>query len=115
MAAFSNIVCVSVGLLAERNLERYIYLKMSQHEKKARKPKFSREELEVLVSLVEKNNVVLTSKFGPNVTKAKKDHCWAQITEAVNSVGSGPTRSVQDIKQKWKDHKKSSKAKGKLN
>lgn len=75
-----------------------------------RKAKFSREELETLVDTYGQHSVKLNAKFSPNVTKAHKDHIWVIICDAVNSVGLGVPRTIQDIKNKYKEHKKVSKA-----
>jgi len=45
-----------------------------------RQPNFSAEEIESLLSAVEKKNRVLFSKFSSVVTTAAKDKCWEEVS-----------------------------------
>lgn len=80
-------------------------------KERKRKPKFTREENEVLVEHYSKHSVELNKKFGHDSTHAKKNKIWQAITNAVNAVSPIP-RTVQDVMNRWKEQKKSSKEKG---
>ena len=71
-------------------------------QRKARKANFTSSELAVLTEEVEQNISILKSKFTDNVTNAKKNNIWAEITAAVNAVGVAK-RTAQEVRDKWKN------------
>jgi hypothetical protein len=92
-------------------IENIDIIKMDPQLKKKRKPNFSHDEVEALVLNYSKHAVPLNSKFGATMNKKKKDLLWEKITNAVNAVGC-TVRTTDEVKAKWKEHKKNSKAKG---
>lgn len=71
---------------------------------KRRKPNFTAEDNEIIITEVEKNKKTLFSKFTNTTTNSKKQKIWSTITEKVNSVSSsGVVRTKDDVKKKWQD------------
>ena len=64
-------------------------------QKRPRKTNWSDSEITVLTEKVEEYLDLIRSKFSNNVTNAKKNAAWLEITEAINAVGGerggGPT------------------------
>ena len=56
----------------------------------------------MLTEKVEENLDLIRSKFSNNVTNAKKNTAWLEITEAVNAVGVA-YRTAQEVRDKWKN------------
>ena len=71
-------------------------------QRKARKANFTSSEIAVLTEEVEQNIAMLKSKFTDNVTNAKKNKIWAEITAAVNANGVAK-RTAQEVRGKWKN------------
>lgn len=71
-------------------------------QKRSRKTNWSDSEITVLTEKVEENLDLIRSKFSNNVTNAKKNAAWLEITEAVNAVGVA-YRTVQEVRDKWKN------------
>lgn len=88
---------------------KYNIIKMEPPKK--RRPRFSKEELEVLCEEVGENKLLLFGKFSDNVSLQRKKKCWSTITSRVNAV-SVVTRSVDEIRRKWLDWSSSIKIKG---
>ena len=78
--------------------------------KRKRTPDYTREEIEVLVGLIIKNNTVLTGKHSSDITEEDKQKKYAAIQDAVNAVGVCH-RTVESIKDKWQTLRKNVKAK----
>ena len=68
-------------------------------QKRPRKTNWSDSEITVLTEKVEENLDLIRSKFSNNVTNAKKNAAWLEITEAVNAVGVA-YRTVQEVRDK---------------
>ena len=60
---------------------------------------FKADEVEVLVTEVEKVKDVLFGRFSVSLTREKKEREWAKVAETVSAV-SGIQRSVDAIKKK---------------
>lgn len=79
--------------MAEKNLDK--------NERK-RKLNFSTSEINKITELVEENLQVIQSKLTNSITNKTKQETWAKIARQVNAIGVAH-RSVQDIKDKWKN------------
>ena len=79
--------------MAEKNAEK--------NERK-RKLSFSTFEIGKITELVEENLILIQSKLTNAITNKRKQEIWAKIAAQVNAIGVTP-RSVQDIKDKWKN------------
>ena len=73
-----------------------------EKQKRPRKTNWSDLEITVLTEKVDKNLDLIRSKFSNNVTNAKKNAAWLEITEAVNAVGVAYC-TVQEVRDKWKN------------
>ena len=69
-----------------------------------RKPNFSVSEIAIITEYVGKNLHIIQSKLtnSNNITNKAKKEMWEEITREVNAVGQA-SRSVQDVKDKWKN------------
>ena len=67
-----------------------------------RKLNFSISEVNKITELVEENIDVIQSKFTNSVTNKRKKEIWAKIADQVTAIGVA-NRSVQDVKDKWKN------------
>lgn len=56
--------------------------------KRAKKPNFSDQEMEVLIEEVALDAKLLFSSFQNGITNAKKRFAWLRITTRVNAVGA---------------------------
>ncbi|KAL8589320.1 hypothetical protein ACOMHN_052323 [Nucella lapillus] len=72
--------------------------------KRAKKPHFSDQEMEVLIEEVALDAKLLFSSFQNGITNAKKKFAWLRITTRVNAVGANG-RTPEQIKKRWKDVK----------
>ncbi|KAL8610446.1 hypothetical protein ACOMHN_035163 [Nucella lapillus] len=72
--------------------------------KRAKKPNFSDQEMEVLIEEVALDAKLLFSSFQNGITNAKKKFAWLRITTRVNAVGANG-RTPEQIKKRWKDVK----------
>lgn len=75
-----------------------------------RKPKFSKEELDILVTEVTRNEAVLFGRETMRLCHADRDKIWEGIARQITSVSQVP-RSVKDIKHRWDDMKRRTKDK----
>uniref|UniRef100_A0A8C6XMQ1 Myb-like domain-containing protein n=1 Tax=Naja naja TaxID=35670 RepID=A0A8C6XMQ1_NAJNA len=75
-----------------------------------RKPKFSREELDILVTEVTQNEARLFGRETIRLSHADRDKIWEVIARKITSVSHVP-RSVKDIKHRWDDMKRRTKDK----
>lgn len=75
-----------------------------------RKPKFSKEELDILVTEVTRHEAVLFGRETIRLSHADRDKIWEGIARKVSSVSQVP-RSVKDIKHRWDDMKRRTKDK----
>ena len=71
-------------------------------QKRPRKTNWSDSEITVLTEKVEEYLDLIRSKFSNNVTNAKKNAAWLEITEAINAVGVAHL-TVQEVRDKWKN------------
>uniref|UniRef100_A0ACB8G3K1 Uncharacterized protein n=1 Tax=Sphaerodactylus townsendi TaxID=933632 RepID=A0ACB8G3K1_9SAUR len=75
-----------------------------------RKPKFSKEELDILVTEVTRNEARLFGRETIRLSHADRDKIWEGIARKITSVSQVP-RSVKDIKHRWDDMKRRTKDK----
>ncbi|XP_071414710.1 PR domain-containing protein 11 isoform X7 [Pithys albifrons albifrons] len=75
-----------------------------------RKPKFSKEELDILVTEVTRNEALLFGRATVRLSHADRDKIWEGIARQITSVSQVP-RSVKDIKHRWDDMKRRTKDK----
>jgi len=75
-----------------------------------RKPKFSKEELDILVTEVTRHEAVLFGRETMRLSHADRDKIWEGIARKVTSVSQVP-RSIKDIKHRWDDMKRRTKDK----
>ena len=67
-----------------------------------RDPKYTPQEKEALVNLVNENKKILFGPFTSTLTSAIKCVKWAQITKRINKIGNHQ-RDVRKIQKKWSD------------
>ncbi|XP_054017399.1 PR domain-containing protein 11 isoform X4 [Dryobates pubescens] len=75
-----------------------------------RKPKFSKEELDILVTEVTRNEAMLFGRDTMRLSHADRDKIWEGIARQITSVSQVP-RSVKEIKHRWDDMKRRTKDK----
>lgn len=75
-----------------------------------RKPKFSKEELDILVTEVTRNEAMLFGRETMRLSHADRDKIWEGIARQITSISQVP-RSVKDIKHRWDDMKRRTKDK----
>ncbi|XP_027560389.1 myb-related transcription factor, partner of profilin-like [Neopelma chrysocephalum] len=75
-----------------------------------RKPKFSKEELDILVTEVTRNEAMLFGRETMRLSHADREKIWEAIARQITSVSQVP-RSVKDIKHRWDDMKRRTKDK----
>lgn len=75
-----------------------------------RKPKFSKEELDILVTEVTRNEAMLFGRQTVRLSHADRDKIWEDIARQITAVSQVP-RSVKDIKHRWDDMKRRTKDK----
>ncbi|XP_028321574.1 actin cytoskeleton-regulatory complex protein PAN1 isoform X2 [Gouania willdenowi] len=68
------------------------------------KPRFSVNEVRVLLQAVRKNRYVILKRFNQGVSVELKKQTWADITNQVNELGEN-YREVRQIMKKWADLK----------
>ncbi|KAM4566796.1 uncharacterized protein PAE49_010293 isoform 2-T2 [Odontesthes bonariensis] len=68
------------------------------------KPRFSYDEVKLLLDAVKKNRYILLKKFNQGVSADTKKQTWTRITSQVNSLGENH-RQVHQIMKKWADLK----------
>ncbi|KAI4790500.1 hypothetical protein KUCAC02_034592 [Chaenocephalus aceratus] len=70
---------------------------------KKRKTFFTDREIRTLIEIYAEHKNSLTAKFNNNMTNKNKLAAWKSITEAVNDLGDGGIRTVEECRKKWKD------------
>jgi len=75
-----------------------------------RQPNFSGEEVELLISEVEKREKILFGRFAPGLSSAVKDAGWVEVAAKVSAVG-GVKRTAEEVKKKWQAMKSALKGK----
>ncbi|XP_068049800.1 PR domain-containing protein 11 isoform X6 [Anomalospiza imberbis] len=83
---------------------------MRNMAERKRKPKFSKEELDILVTEVTRNEAKLFGRKTMRLCHADRDKIWEGIARQITSVSQVP-RSVKDIKHRWDDMKRRTKDK----
>ncbi|XP_037249786.1 PR domain-containing protein 11 isoform X4 [Falco rusticolus] len=83
---------------------------MRNMAERKRKPKFSKEELDILVTEVTRNEAMLFGRETVRLSHADRDKIWEGIARQITSVSQVP-RSVKDIKHRWDDMKRRTKDK----
>ncbi|XP_017286530.1 uncharacterized protein DDB_G0271670 [Kryptolebias marmoratus] len=68
------------------------------------KPRFSFNEIKVLLDAVKRNRYILLRKFNQGVSTETKKQTWAEITNQINALGENH-REVRQIMKKWTDLK----------
>ena len=63
-----------------------------------RQPNFSGEEVELLISEVEKREKILFGRFAPGLSSAVKDAGWVEVAAKVSAVG-GVKRTAEEVKK----------------
>ncbi|KAM6158678.1 PR domain-containing protein 11 isoform 2-T2 [Rhynchocyon petersi] len=75
-----------------------------------RKPKFSKEELDILVTEVTRHEAILFGRETMRLSQADRDKIWEGIARKITSISQVP-RSIKDIKHRWDDMKRRTKDK----
>jgi hypothetical protein len=75
-----------------------------------RRPRFEKDELEILCHEVGLRKITLLGKFSDILSLEKKKKSWGEVTNKINAV-SQVTRTVDEIRRKWKDWSSSVKVK----
>ncbi|XP_075401956.1 PR domain-containing protein 11 isoform X2 [Tenrec ecaudatus] len=75
-----------------------------------RKPKFSKEELDILVTEVTQHEAALFGRETTRLSHADRDKIWEDIARKITSISQVP-RSIKDIKHRWDDMKRRTKDK----
>ncbi|XP_064000430.1 PR domain-containing protein 11 isoform X4 [Pogoniulus pusillus] len=83
---------------------------MRNMAERKRKPKFSKEELDILVTEVTRNEAMLFGRETMRLSHADRDKIWEGIARQITSVSQVP-RSVKEIKHRWDDMKRRTKDK----
>ncbi|XP_061853820.1 PR domain-containing protein 11 isoform X5 [Colius striatus] len=83
---------------------------MRNMAERKRKPKFSKEELDILVTEVTRNEAMLFGRDTARLSHADRDKIWEGIARRIASVSQVP-RSIKDIKHRWDDMKRRTKDK----
>nr|XP_019965144.1 PREDICTED: zinc finger protein jing-like [Paralichthys olivaceus] len=68
------------------------------------KPRFSFNEVKVLLEAVKRNRYIILRKFNQGVSAETKKQTWAEITNQINGLGENH-REVRQIMKKWADLK----------
>ncbi|XP_054453387.1 serine-rich adhesin for platelets-like isoform X2 [Anoplopoma fimbria] len=68
------------------------------------KPRFSFNEVKLLLEAVKRNRFIILRKFNQGVSPEAKKQTWAEITNQINSLGENH-REVRQIMKKWADLK----------
>lgn len=66
-----------------------------------RKSNFTQQEVTVLMRMMKKYSKYLSGRITSNEDLIKRRQVWTKVVEAVNSV-SADTRTLEEIKSKWK-------------
>ncbi|MEE6518376.1 hypothetical protein FKM82_029345 [Ascaphus truei] len=83
---------------------------MSVATERKRKPKFSKEELDMLVTEVTRKEAMLFGRKTMRLSHADRDKIWEGIAHKITSISQVP-RSVKDVKHRWDDMKRRTKDK----
>ncbi|XP_062242510.1 uncharacterized protein zgc:113149 [Platichthys flesus] len=68
------------------------------------KPRFSFNEVRVLLEAVKRNRYIILRKFNQGVSAETKKQTWCEITNQINGLGENH-REVRQIMKKWADLK----------
>jgi hypothetical protein len=82
------------------NLNLTLNLRMADVQKK-REPKFSEEELEILLTGAEENRAVLQQKEISSRANASKTRVYAALAAKMTAVNGGHVRSTDHVRTKW--------------
>ncbi|XP_037534336.1 formin-like protein 3, partial [Nematolebias whitei] len=77
---------------------------VKEQKPKPPKPRFSFNEIRVLLDAVKRNRYILLRKFNQGVSAEAKKQTWTEITNQVNDLGENH-REVRQIMKKWTDLK----------
>lgn len=80
-------------------------------QKRERSINFSREEVEILTSLVAQHKTILENKKSDSVTWLEKEKCWKSLEEKFNSTSGSSYRSVKTLKAKYDGIKRATRKK----
>ncbi|XP_045459556.1 fibrinogen silencer-binding protein-like [Melitaea cinxia] len=83
-------------------------------QKRERSVNFSREEVDTLIKLVEKNKLVIENKKSDAVTWAEKERCWKSIEIDFNSASGVTFRSAKTLRLKYEGIKRDTRKKSAL-
>ncbi|XP_042527047.1 PR domain-containing protein 11 isoform X2 [Dipodomys spectabilis] len=83
---------------------------MAPLAERKRKPKFSKEELDILVTEVTHHEALLFGRETMRLSHADRDKIWEGIARKITSISQVP-RSIKDIKHRWDDMKRRTKDK----
>ncbi|XP_067271404.1 myb/SANT-like DNA-binding domain-containing protein 4 isoform X2 [Pseudorasbora parva] len=72
-------------------------------ENKKRKPNWTEEEKCILLDEYGKRRAILKSKLNPQITAAKKNKQWEEITEKINARNLGVKRTVSEVIKKYEN------------
>ncbi|XP_062620184.1 uncharacterized protein LOC134281773 [Saccostrea cucullata] len=84
---------------------------MEKMEKEPRKPNWTDLEMEVLVEAYASSVKVIRGKLSPGLTTDSKKKAWEAITNKVNSVSIGCSRTTDETKKRIQDVQSSIKKK----
>jgi hypothetical protein len=85
-------------------------------EKSKRRPNFTSDEVEVLVSSMRKRKCIIEAKFSAvievetSITAASKEKAWQEVAKELTAV-STVERTVDEVKKKWSCLKSATKGK----
>ncbi|KAL2079803.1 hypothetical protein ACEWY4_025547 [Coilia grayii] len=82
-----------------------------QHKGRGKNHTSQPHEVSALVTEVFDHRSILFSRFKTSVTNADKKTAWAEVTGRVNAVGQGYTRTVEEVRIKWRDFSSATKKK----
>lgn len=83
-------------------------------QKRERSLNFSREEIDTLIKLVERNKVVIENKKSDAVTWGEKERCWKSIELDFNSASGVTLRSAKTLRFKYEGIKRDTRKKSAL-
>lgn len=87
--------------------------------KKSRAQNFTSEEVNVFLSVLEKEKNILLNKETNKVTSSAKTKAWIRITDDFNAINprklQRETKALQNLWKKYKQDAKSDKASRKVN
>lgn len=85
---------------------------MSQNrDKRERSINFTREEVDLLVTLVEKHKHLLENKKSDAVTWRQKEECWRGIEASFNATSGSTHRTFKNLRTKYEGLKRDTRKK----